>query len=108
MDLYHTTDVDGISQINPTEEEMRSILRTLLDPEIEMEEHPSVSLTHDASGWSLSVYPNDVISIENLDDDADKFPEFLNNVSLEHALKLWRQLAEGQIAKIRTLDWQQN
>jgi len=104
MDLYHTTDADGVSLLNPDTESLRTILAGLEEPAIEDAEHPDVSLVHDPSGWSISVFPSGIVTLENLEDD-DGAPLYMNNVSRKEALKLWLELSRGEIARVQERDW---
>ncbi|MEO0511059.1 MAG: hypothetical protein AAF065_14510 [Verrucomicrobiota bacterium] len=104
MDLFHTTDIDGVSEINPSVEKMREVLELLDEPEIEDEEHPDVSLVHDPTGWSLSVFPNGIVTFENLDDE-DNTPRFMNGVSRTDVLKMWQELSRGKIERLLNQAW---
>lgn len=104
MDLYHTTDTDGISELNPTVEKMRDLLNSLDDKESEEAEHPDVTLVHDSSGWSLSVYPSGIVTFENLDQD-DVPPRFMSGISRNQALQLWLELSRGQIQQVNSHPW---
>jgi len=108
-DLYHTTDADGISEINPDKLRLRELL------EEAYAQHPvklpmdadfsDVSLIHDTSGWSLSVFPSGVLVWENLD-ESEATARCMRQVSLDRALALWLALAEGNIALIESAPWE--
>lgn len=104
MDLFHTTDADGISELNPTPEKMRELLASLDNAEAFEAEHPDVSLVHDPSGWSLSVFPSGVVTFENLDED-DDIPRFMTGVTRNEALALWLELSRGQIKQVNSRPW---
>lgn len=105
MELYHTTDADGITEINPSEARMRELLDELDDIDITETAHPDVSLIHDFSGWMLTVYPRGIISFENLDQN-DEAPRFMKGVSRKASLELWLELSRGQIDKVNARNWQ--
>jgi hypothetical protein len=104
MDLYHTTDVQGITELNPTTEKMRALLNSLDEDEAKEAEHPDVTLVHDPSAWSLAVYPSGIVTLENLD-DADHLPRFMTDVTRNQALKLWLELSRGQIQQVNSHPW---
>ena len=105
MDLYHTTDVDGVSILNPNIEAMRELLATLDSPDANTEELPDVSLVHDPSGWAILAYPSGIVTFENLD-DGDIAPRFMRDVSRDECLQLWQQLARGKINALKQLPWE--
>lgn len=104
MDLYHTTDTDGVSELNPDAETMRELIARLDEPGSEDSEHPDVSLVHDPSGWSIALYPSGIVTLENLDDD-DASPQYMSGVSREEAFKLWEALAHGKIEELKSGPW---
>jgi hypothetical protein len=104
MDLYHTTDVDGVSLLNPDAATMRELLSRLDEPEVHEAEHPDVALVHDATGWSMSVFPSGTVTFENLEDD-DEAPLYMNKVSREDALHMWLELSRGEIEGLQDRDW---
>lgn len=104
MDLYHTTDAHGISMLNPDIEAMRELLTQLDEPIAEDAEHPDVSLIHDPSGWSLSVFPSGTVTLENFDEE-DTHPLYMKNVSRSDALQMWLELSLGEIEKTRKYPW---
>ncbi len=103
MDLYHTTDLDGISIVNPDTDAMREVLTQLDSPAAEDADHPDVALVHDPSAWSISVYPNGTVTLENL--AADDEPQYMHTISRPAALQLWQQLAQGQIEALQNQPW---
>jgi hypothetical protein len=104
MELYHTTDADGISELNPTAEKMRDLLDCLDTADAYEAEYPDVSLVHDPSGWSLSVYPSGIVTFENLD-QPDDAPRFMSGVSRNQALELWLELSRGEIRQVNSRPW---
>lgn len=104
MDLYHTTDAEGISELSPTPEKMRELLNSLDDIDANEPDHPDVSLVHDPSGWSLSVFPSGIITFENLD-EPDDVPRHMCHVARNDALALWLELSSGRIDHIKTQPW---
>jgi hypothetical protein len=107
MELYHTTDMDGISELNPDVARMQALIAQLDLPEIEEADHPDLSLVHDPSGWSLTLYPSGVVTYENLEDD-DDCPSFMTGITRAKALELWNLLAQGDINSLSTLPWLSN
>jgi hypothetical protein len=64
-------------------------------------EHGSVALTHE-SEWCLSVSRNGHVVLENLEEGGERH---LKNVSEEHVLQMWEDLAAGRIGKLQELPW---
>jgi hypothetical protein len=106
MDLYHTTDMDGISDLNPTMARMDELIEQLDEPELEDAEHPDLSLMHDATGWTLTLYPSGIVTFENMEDD-DESPRYMQDVSRDDALLLWRLLSRSEIDKLMAHPWLQ-
>jgi hypothetical protein len=104
MDLYHTTDADGVSMLSPDERSMRQLLATLDEPDAEQEGHPDVSLVHDPSGWTLTAYPSGIVTFENLDGEEDS-PRFMAEVSRQACLTMWKELAAGKIERVAARPW---
>lgn len=104
MDVYHTTDVDGISMLNPDLKSMRALLASLDQASARDADHPDVSLVHDASGWSLSVFANGTVTLENFEDEED-VPVYMNHISRQDALTMWQQLSRGEIERILKQPW---
>ena len=107
MELYHTTDHHGISELNPSTEKMRELLNSLAKESEEEEEHPDISLVHDPSGWSIGVYPSGIITLENLD-DAEGTIRYMKNLPLNQVHKLWMKLSRGEITYINNQPWLPN
>jgi hypothetical protein len=104
MHLYHTTDADGITELNPTTETMRGLLDSLDSVDADDADHPDVSLVHDTDGWSISVFPSGVVTFENLD-EPDEMPRFMTDVSRNQALGLWLDLSRGRIEHLHSQPW---
>ena len=104
MHLYHTTDMDGISELNPDAARMKALISQLDLPEFEDADHPDLSLVHDPSGWTLTLYSNGVVTYENLGED-DTHPRFMTSISRAKALHLWKTLARGETKDLRQLPW---
>jgi hypothetical protein len=105
MQLFHSTDMDGVTLINPCADARHEIVMRLDGPDAAAADHPDVSLVHDASGWSLSVFPSGIVTFENLDTWDDQ-PRFMTGISRKKALKMWQQLACGDISGLQTFPWQ--
>jgi len=104
MDLYHTTDMDGVSELNPDAARMEQIIAQLNMPDFEEADHPDLSLVHDKSGWTLTLYPRGIVTYENLEDDDDQ-PRFMTGILRAEALQLWKSLARGDIDHLKRLPW---
>ena len=104
MDLYHSTDCFGISELRPDKARMRELIDLLDDPEIDAAEHPDISLTHDVSGWSITLYPSGVATLENLE-SAESETRYLAELTRAHALELWLLLAAGNIDALHAKAW---
>ena len=104
MDLYHTTVMDGVSELNPNEARMEQLIAQLEMPDFEEADHPDLSLVHDTSGWVLTLYPSGIVTYENLDDDDDQ-PRFMTGILKAKALQLWKSLARGDIDALNQLPW---
>lgn len=104
MELYHTTDMDGVSELNPDEARMEQLIAQLDMPDFKEADHPDLSLIHDPSGWVLTLYPAGIVTYENLD-DADDHPRFMTGIFKAKALQLWKSLARGEIDSLKQLPW---
>ena len=107
MDLYHTTDMFGISELNPSVARMDALIEQLDEPSIDAAVHPDIALVHDASGWSITLYPSGIATLENFE-HADQAPRYLTGVTRDNALLLWRALARGEIDALLQQPWQRN
>lgn len=104
MDLYHTTDMNGISELNPDAARMEELIAQLDSPDFEDADHPDLALVHDPSGWTLTLYPSGIVTYENLDDE-DAQPRFMTGILRPKALQLWKLLARGDIDGLLQLPW---
>lgn len=95
---YHTHNRWGHCESDITEAQMKKLLAQL---DIEDEEHHSVSLTHE-SEWCLGAYPGGLVVWENLEQGE---PRHIKSVSREHVLKLWLQLAQGNLVALEQEPW---
>ena len=96
---FHLTDRWGATHSEPSIEMMRQVLATL---EIEDQEHPDVSLTHE-SGWCLSAFPSGLVIWENV--EADGEPRHMTGLPQARVLELWQALAQGDLERIESKDW---
>lgn len=83
---------------------MREIIRALDEKGAEDPDHPDIALVHDASGWSISLYPSGIASLEKIGQD-EAAPAFIRGLDRTQAFSIWCQLAEGRIEAIQQLDW---
>lgn len=104
MNLYHTTDPDGVSEINPDRQRMRELLEELEAADDGNTPHPDVALVHDGSGWALTVYSNGVVTFENLD-ESDDLPRYISNLPRSEILSMWVELSKGQIEQVNSRPW---
>ena len=104
MELYHTTDMDGISELNPTVASMDELIEKLDEPGFEDAAHPDLSLVHDPSGWSITLYPSGIVTFENFE-EADESPRFMTAITREKALSFWVLLSRGAIDDLKALPW---
>ena len=104
MELYHTTDHLRVSELNPSIKKMRALLDSLDEGSVAEADHPDISLVHDPSGWSLSVYPSGIVTLENLD-DVRETTRYMKDVSRNQTHKLWIKLSCGEIAYVKNLPW---
>lgn len=84
---------------NPTTNDLRDALSELntSDPE-----HPDCWLA-DESGWSISVFENGLIVLENV--ETGEGPWHLNDPSKNPALELWQLLQSGDLESIKDRQW---
>jgi hypothetical protein len=106
MQLYHSTDRDGITMVRPSVAAMQAVLEQLNEENAAEADYPEVCLMNDTLGWSLLVYPSAVVSLE-----IDQAPDSVQHLQLEHcthALKLWKLLAQGNTQALMQYPWQTN
>ncbi len=100
--MYHTTDREGLTEINPPEERLREMLASVEDEEGDAAS-PEVWLTHMESGWMLSVYPGRLLRLENT---LRPEPELeMQASSDDDILDLWELLGTGQIELVMRERW---
>lgn len=104
MDLCHSTDVDGVSILNPTKEALHELLESLEDEDILNAEHPDVSLTNDTRGWAISASPTGIVTLEDLN-HSDAEVKFIKTERIDETMKLWTLLTEGKIEEILNQAW---
>lgn len=97
---FHTTDRDGITELNPPEKTLREILRSLED---DREDHAEVWLTHAGTGWTLTIFSTGTIQMHN--DLLDEPTRELNGVDYRKALELWLMLSRGDVALLKRQPW---
>ena len=107
MELYHSTDADGVSILNPDTRQMRALLESLDDPDVQEQDHPDVSLIHDPSGWVVTVYSGGTVTLENLN-EADEPPRYMRHVSQQDCLNMWLDLSRGRITPLQARAWQRD
>lgn len=106
MQLYHSTDRDGITIVRPPVEAMQAVLEQLNEANAAEADYPEVCLMNDTVGWTLLVYPSAIVSLEI--DQADNNSQYLQLEHCTDALKLWKLLAEGNIQALMQYPWQAN
>jgi hypothetical protein len=90
----------GASVREPTRDRMREILAEL---DLEDDEHPDASLSHE-TGWSLSAFGSGLVIWENIE-SSDEKARHMRGVSRDRVLELWLRLAEGEITAIEREPW---
>ena len=96
---FHLTSRWGATHSDPPLELMRQVLVAL---DIEDQEHPDVSLTHE-SGWCLSAFPDGLVVWENV--EADDEPRHMTGIPRMKVLELWQALAQGDLEIINSEPW---
>jgi hypothetical protein len=89
----------GGDEREPAVERLREILGQL---DVEDDEHPLVSLTHE-SEWYLAAYPGGLLVWENA--EAADNPRHMNGVTRERVLELWIKLSRGMLEEIEREPW---
>jgi hypothetical protein len=85
---------------NPTSQDLAIAVAELAQPD---SEHPDCWLSAN-DGWSVSLFESGLAVLENI--ETDEGPWYLNGVSREQALELWRLLQAGDLVKLRDQAWQ--
>jgi hypothetical protein len=96
---YCTTDRWGAMQTNSPIEHLRALLRSL---DVDDDEHPDVALKHETE-WCLSAFPSGLLVWENVEGDSG--PRHMKCVPRERVLRLWLELAQGDIAAVEAEPW---
>ena len=96
---FHITNRWGAMERDPPIARLRELLQSL---DIDDKEHPDVALTHE-SGWCLSAFPSGLLVWEN--DETNSVPRHMKAVPREAVLRLWLELAQGDIATIEAEPW---
>ena len=102
--LYHSTDNVGITIINPTKSQIRALIGSLDEPEINISEYQDIILTNHTCGWSISLFPSGIAALENLEEE-DKKPSTISGVTRNEAFKMWHELSIGATDAILARDW---
>ena len=102
--LYHSTDNVGVTIINPTKSQMRTLIKQLDEPEINIFDYPDICLTNHTCGWAISLFPSGIATLENLEKD-DKIPATMSGVTRNEALKMWIELSIGATDAILAREW---
>lgn len=96
---YFTTDIDGLSLINPSEEEMRGLLEAAeATPDAD---YPEVYLTNaeeDVIGYRCG----GTLFLE----EAGEIVRIIRGVSLSGALRAWVSFAKGETETVESLPWE--
>ncbi len=96
---FFTTTRWGGDEREPTVERLREILGQL---DVEDDEHPWVSLTHE-SEWYLAAYPGGLLVWENAEVAGN--PRHMNAVGRDRVLELWIKLSRGMLREIEREPW---
>lgn len=104
MPVYHTTDLAGVSELNPDTRQMREVLAQLDSPEADEAAHPDVSLMEHASGWAITAYASGVVTLENFE-EADRAPKHMKPVTRTQVLEMWLELSRGEIRRLLARPW---
>jgi len=96
---YCTTGRWGAMQTNSPIEHLRALLRSL---DVDDDEHPDVALKHETE-WCLSAFPSGLLVWENV--EGDSAPRHMKCVPRERVLRLWLELAQGDIAAVEAEPW---
>lgn len=97
---YFITHRYGSMDREPPLVALRSLLAELNDRP-EDSEHASVALTHE-SEWCMSVSRGGYVIFENLEAGGARH---MKNVPEAEILRMWEQLAAGEIAQLEALPW---
>lgn len=98
MAKYYTTDLEGITRLEPSRSEQRELISELMRDGLAAGD---VWLAHTASGWSLSVFPSGLVQLER----PGKTLRELGPLRLPQILNLWGLLAQGELATLDREPW---
>lgn len=104
MPVYHTTDLAGVSELNPDTRQMREVLAQLDGPEAKEADHPDVSLMEHGSGWAITAYASGVVTLENFE-ATDRVPKHIKSASRRDVLEMWLELSRGEIRRVLARPW---
>lgn len=96
---YHTTDGNGVTEINPSPEKIRIILDSVDNPDMD---YPDVSLFTE-KGWSLTYCESGILLLENL--NASDQIRYLRNCDRETVLALWLALVDDDFNALEGHAW---
>lgn len=95
---YFTTDLEGLTLLNPTEAQLRAVLQSVMDdPEAD---YPEVYLTT-AAGEVMGFGAHGLLFQE----EDGEIVRVIRGVGLEDALHAWQALAGGQLETLEALPW---
>ena len=98
--FYYTTDLNGVTVLNPTVNQMRTVIHSLDDTH---HNYIEVWLSHYESGWTMSVFPGGLIRFEN---EILKQPiRQLRYIYFTKILELWLRLSRGEVDFILNMRW---
>ncbi len=101
--MYHTTNREGITEINPSDEKLKELLLAASEEEDDGS-NPDVWLTHLETGWTISVFPGGYVTLEN---NIRPVPEReMEDLSNSRIFSLWKMLATADIEKLMAQPWQ--
>ena len=101
--MYHTTNREGITEINPPDEHLKELLLSVGDDDSDEGSNPDVWLTHLETGWTVSVFHGGTVTLEN---NIRPVPEWeMDDLQPPRIFALWKMLAAGDIEKLKAQPW---
>lgn len=97
---FHTTDRDGVTELNPPEATLRRILYSLQD---DRDDNAEVWISDGASGWTLTMFSTGTMHWHN--DMMDEPTRELRGIDFKKALELWLALSRGDIVGLKREKW---